>query len=77
MDPRDFRPHAHRVADWMADYLNTVEDHPVRSQVAPGDIAAQLAERCPDGLMAVPARLNCQATTKATAMARKKSSQPR
>jgi len=42
MKTEDFRRHAHDMVDWMADYLETVEDYPVRSQVRPGDIAARL-----------------------------------
>jgi aromatic-L-amino-acid/L-tryptophan decarboxylase len=43
MDSNEFRRHAHEFVDWMADYLSTVEALPVRSQVAPGEIAAQLS----------------------------------
>jgi aromatic-L-amino-acid decarboxylase len=39
-DVEDFRQAAHRAVDWMADYLRNVEDYPVLSQVAPGEIAA-------------------------------------
>jgi aromatic-L-amino-acid/L-tryptophan decarboxylase len=42
MDPDEFRRHAHRLADWMADYLASVERYPVRAQVEPGAIAGQL-----------------------------------
>ncbi len=48
MDSEEFRAHAHAFADWMADYLASVEDYPVRSQVAPGDIAAQIPSACPE-----------------------------
>ncbi|MDX1576256.1 MAG: pyridoxal-dependent decarboxylase, partial [Kiloniellales bacterium] len=34
-------------ADWMADYLASVEDYPVRAQVAPGETAARLADGPP------------------------------
>ena len=36
------------LADWMADYLDDLEAQPVRSQVAPGAIAAGLARSAPD-----------------------------
>lgn len=40
--PDDFRRVAHAAVDWIADYLEHPERHPVRSQVAPGDIARAL-----------------------------------
>ena len=42
MDLEEFRRHGHALVDWMADYLASVEGHPVRAQVRPGAIAAQL-----------------------------------
>ena len=42
MDLETFRKEAHDLVDWMADYLATVEQQPVRAQTAPGAIAAQL-----------------------------------
>ncbi|MBT4017276.1 MAG: aminotransferase class V-fold PLP-dependent enzyme [Alphaproteobacteria bacterium] len=36
------------MVDWMASYLETVETRPVRAQVQPGDIAAQLPTAAPD-----------------------------
>ena len=42
MNNDDFRRHAHEMVDWMADYLDTVHERPVRAQVEPGEIAAQL-----------------------------------
>ena len=48
MDNKDFRRHAHDMVDWMASYLETVETRPVRAQVQPGDIAAQLPTAAPD-----------------------------
>lgn len=42
MGPEEFRRHAHEFVDWMADYMSSVGDLPVRSTVRPGDIAAQL-----------------------------------
>jgi aromatic-L-amino-acid/L-tryptophan decarboxylase len=38
----EFRKYAHEFADWMADYLERVEELPVKSQVKPGDILSQL-----------------------------------
>jgi aromatic-L-amino-acid decarboxylase len=42
MDFETFRKQAHRFSDWMTDYLETVEDRPVRSQVRPGDLLKKL-----------------------------------
>ena len=48
MNTEDFRKHAHDLVDWMADYLDTVESHPVRAQTQPGEIAAQLPAAAPE-----------------------------
>lgn len=42
MTPEEFRAAGHQLIDWIATYLDTVEDYPVSSTVKPGDIAAQL-----------------------------------
>jgi aromatic-L-amino-acid/L-tryptophan decarboxylase len=47
LDNKDFRRHAHDMVDWMANYLETVHERPVRAQVQPGDIAAQLPAAAP------------------------------
>ncbi|MEK6375113.1 MAG: pyridoxal-dependent decarboxylase [Acidobacteriota bacterium] len=46
LDPNssDFRAAGHRLIDWVADYLDGVDQHPVLSRVKPGEIAAQLPE---------------------------------
>ena len=48
MQLEEFRREAHRLVDWMADYLAEVERYPVRAQVKPGEIAAQLPASPPD-----------------------------
>lgn len=48
MDTEEFRRHAHRMADWMADYFAGVEALPVRAQTAPGAVAAALAPAAPE-----------------------------
>ena len=48
MDNEEFRRHGHAFVDWMADYLDGVEDYPVMAKVKPGDIAAQLAPSAPE-----------------------------
>ncbi|MEP6692002.1 MAG: aminotransferase class I/II-fold pyridoxal phosphate-dependent enzyme, partial [Gemmatimonadaceae bacterium] len=44
----DMRVWLHRVADWVADYRETIEDRPIVPAVVPGEIAAQLPARLPD-----------------------------
>ena len=38
----EFRSHAHELVDWMADYLEYIEQRPVKPAVAPGDILGKL-----------------------------------
>jgi aromatic-L-amino-acid decarboxylase len=47
MDPEAFRREAHRLADWIADYLANPSRYPVLAQVSPGDIRAQLPGEAP------------------------------
>jgi aromatic-L-amino-acid decarboxylase len=48
MDPEVFRREAHRLADWIADYLANPSRYPVLSQVAPGDIRRGLPDLAPE-----------------------------
>jgi aromatic-L-amino-acid decarboxylase len=48
MKTDEFRRHAHDVVDWMADYLERVEQYPVKAQVRPGEIAARLPAAPPE-----------------------------
>lgn len=48
MDLDEFRRWAHELVDWMADYYRQIEKFPVKSQVKPGDILAQLPETAPE-----------------------------
>ncbi|WNB17846.1 pyridoxal phosphate-dependent decarboxylase family protein [Marivirga arenosa] len=48
MEIEEFRKHAHAMVDWMADYLENVEEYPVLSKVKPGEIKAQLPKQFPD-----------------------------
>ncbi len=48
MHPEDFRRYGHQVVDWIADYLSSVGDYPVLSQVAPGDIRHALPAQPPE-----------------------------
>jgi aromatic-L-amino-acid decarboxylase len=47
MDPEAFRHAAHRLADWIADYLANPSAYPVLAQVAPGDVIRQLPGEAP------------------------------
>ncbi len=47
MKVNDFRKNAHDVVNWMADYLETVEEQRVRAQVEPGSISAMLPLEAP------------------------------
>jgi aromatic-L-amino-acid/L-tryptophan decarboxylase len=42
MNKEDFRRFGHGLIDWVADYLEHVEELPVLSQIEPGDLKAQL-----------------------------------
>lgn len=42
MTSQQFRQYAHQLADWMADYLENIEQYPVKAQVQPGQILDQL-----------------------------------
>lgn len=48
MNNSEFRKQAHHFVDWMADYLEKVEEYPVKAQVKPGDIIKQLPVIPPD-----------------------------
>ncbi|MBA2305926.1 MAG: aminotransferase class I/II-fold pyridoxal phosphate-dependent enzyme [Acidobacteria bacterium] len=47
MDPEAFRREAHRLADWIADYLANSSRYPVLARVAPGEIRSQLPSEAP------------------------------
>lgn len=47
MDPEAFRREAHRLADWIADYLTDPGRYPVLARVRPGDVCAALPEAAP------------------------------
>jgi len=42
MTNEEFRKSAHEIVDWMADYMENVEQFPVKSQVKPGEIKSKL-----------------------------------
>jgi len=38
MPVADFRQYAHQLVDWVADYFQNIEQHPVLPDIAPGEI---------------------------------------
>jgi len=50
LDPNteEFRQAGHRIVDWIADYLETIDDYDVLSRVKPGDIEKKFAPRAAD-----------------------------
>lgn len=43
----EFRQYAHGLVDWMADFLGSIEERPVRSRAEPGEIIAALPDAPP------------------------------
>ncbi len=61
MTPEDFKRHGHQLIDWIAEYMETIEQQRVTSTVAPGGVRAQLHEHpptTPDGFDAVMADMD-------------------
>jgi aromatic-L-amino-acid decarboxylase len=48
MDKELFKEFGYKFVDWVTDYLNELENFPVRSQVQPGDIRSKLPEGPPN-----------------------------
>src|ERR1700716_464794 len=48
MSKEDFRRFGHELVDWVAEYLEHVEDLPVLAQIEPGDLKAQLPASPPE-----------------------------
>jgi aromatic-L-amino-acid/L-tryptophan decarboxylase len=48
MTPAEFRRYGREVVDWVADYLEHVDEFPVLAQAQPGDIRARLPESPPE-----------------------------
>jgi aromatic-L-amino-acid decarboxylase len=48
MTPDDFRKHAHELVEWMASYMENVENLPVKSAVKPGEIFNKIPDNPPE-----------------------------
>jgi len=48
MSAEDFRHFGHQVVDWIADYLEHIDELPVLAQVEPGDLKAKLPASPPE-----------------------------
>lgn len=48
MTPEEFRRWGYKTIDWVADYMERVEQLPVQSQVKPGEIRAKLPAGAPE-----------------------------
>jgi aromatic-L-amino-acid/L-tryptophan decarboxylase len=47
MSPDEFRKHAHELVEWMASYMENVENYPVKSSVIPGEIIGKISDNPP------------------------------
>ncbi|MBK8882578.1 MAG: aspartate aminotransferase family protein [Bacteroidales bacterium] len=47
MSPDEFRKHAHQLVDWMAGYMENVENYPVKASVVPGEIFGKIPDDPP------------------------------
>lgn len=48
LDLDEFRNNGHQLIDWIADYLEGLEDRPVREPVQPGEIRAKMPAAAPE-----------------------------
>jgi aromatic-L-amino-acid/L-tryptophan decarboxylase len=48
MSAEEFRKYGRQVVDWIADYLDTIESHPVRARVRPGQVRDSLPAHPPE-----------------------------
>ena len=48
MTPEEFRRAGHELIDWISDYRQKIDQHPVRAQVEPGDVRNKLPASPPD-----------------------------
>lgn len=57
MTPEEFRRAGHQLIDWIADYRSTVEQRPVKAQVAPGEVRRSLPSTPPEAIESIEAIL--------------------
>jgi aromatic-L-amino-acid decarboxylase len=57
MDSQMFRKHGYAIVDWIADYMNHIEEYPVLAQVEPGEIGGQIPQNPPEEPVAMEAIL--------------------
>ena len=63
MTPEEFREAGHRLVDWIADYVESIEERAVTPDVEPGDVLGRL----PGTLRPAPSRSRrCSATSTAS-----------
>jgi aromatic-L-amino-acid decarboxylase len=48
VNSEEFRKNGHEFVDWMADYLDGIENYPVKPDIEPGDIYKQLPLSAPE-----------------------------
>lgn len=48
LSTEEFRRLGHRMIDWVADYLDHLEDHPVLHEVTPGRVRAMVPDQAPE-----------------------------
>ncbi len=58
LSPEEFREAASRVAEWVADYRDRVEEFPVLARVSPGETAALLPASAPEDVEPLEAILD-------------------
>ncbi len=76
MTSEGFRKRGYEVIDWIADYMNQVEDLPVLSQAEPGSIRARLPDRFSPLLSRRRRALTCTGTRIRQAQPQGRRSQP-
>ena len=47
MDTNQFRKYGHEMVDWIADYMDNIEEYPVYPDIQPGQIKAKLPKEAP------------------------------
>ncbi len=47
MTPEEFKKNAHELVEWIARYMEDVENYPVKSQVKPGEIFKKIPDSAP------------------------------